>query len=510
MNMDNKKYDDLDKLFQSRLKKDQIVEEDWNKAPKSAFEGAMSIIDKQKRKKRRILFLWILFAGLLIGFTYITINNFNKINHLENTIASMESDNEALNAYQDNTKESSIKKLLPTNSTGNAEQNVESIMHDFPDKMQIKSQGNIVSANAINRKVKGFDTNKRNVDQNRQVENQKQNIAPNSLIGEQINDVNNSNSFIDQVAEIMIPEGIGEKHNSIPTIPLLSILKHKLVNKKEYLIPMEAKQLPGLVEEHCEPFPWKLYALGGVNASTIKMTNTEGADFTLTGYERYYSDAFTGFGLEYNFNPRWSVDLQVNYNKLHVKSSFEDEISYDSSLEVIDNQGNAKYESGYDVFTVMGRQSGEMSFALKDINIADKDEFMNQTLIDNSFETFGISLASNYKLYCNEKWSFDAGIGIQYNQLLNLNEKIETSIYYKQGLMLKESVETQAQDYANSNYLSLFGNMRLAYKISEHYGIRLDVGSAHSLNSIRKIYDTNDSKTYINNLKASLQVYYSF
>lgn len=492
MNMDNKKFDDLDKLFQSRLNKDEIVDQNWNKAPQSAFDGAMAALDKEDKKRRRRLLWWILPLAILSGFTFITMKHVNRIHDLENTLATLQVKQENMS-----TSEQGQVAILKQ-STASKEST------DLINKNPIPSQGEKETSSPLRSKTQKNSTQK---EQNFVKTASKAHYISSALNEDQEvkkseTPARNNLAYANEVEDQKV-----RKTNAVAFLPALT----PKINWNQAALSLTVKEeLEPVLVECCQSKGWQIYTLAGINASTIKMTNVGNPDFSLTGYEKYYTDGFAGLGLEYAFHPKWTLFLEGSYNKMHVKSIFENMIQYDKTLEYTDAQGLLSYDDDYEVATVMGRASSAFSLDLANKSIEDNEELLNHTLIDNSFETISIGLGSQYLLLCLNNWSLDLGASLHYNHLLQVNEQMESSIYHKNGLMFRESFTRDPMEKANQNFWSLAGNIRLAYQFSDHLGLKLNLGSSHSLHSIRKVNTDQDPKTFINQLKAAVQFQYHF
>jgi hypothetical protein len=475
--MDQKKYDELDKLFQSRLKNDKLIQEEWNTPPKTVFDGAMTELDK-KKKYRKVIF-WIIALLILTGFIGFTINNLNRINQLENTIANYKSSEKLNVATPENNEKELFNNTQIDNKqiTGAIEKNKTSakITGDSKDaKFQFipiiqNNTGQEYIQNDRRSDLAGISSNLENKD-----------AANRAIINRHMNNTGSLAS---------VNNGIS-KAASVISVPMriLSIERNVEQNKSSILT----------------------YIMSGLNATTIRMTNTEGASFSLTEYERYYADIYAGAGVEYQLNPRWAIDFNASYNRMHVKSVFEDEIIYDKSKEMIDNQGMSYYDDDYDIYSVMGRFTGNLNFDLEQSTPNDQDNLLNRTTIDNSFSTLGLSLGSLYSPFQNDRLRISVGAGLSYHHLINIREEMEATITHESGLMVQESISIDAIEKANRNYWSIYGNVRFSYAVNADFGIKLDLSSAHSINSIRKTTMDAEPHTFINNLRSGLLFYYKF
>ena len=479
MHMDHRKYDDLDKLFQSRLKDENVVKEDWNKPPQAVFDSALDSLSKDRKKKRRRFLFWFLAATIGTGILLVSVHTFHRIQNLETTIATLQTEQEE---HINHTTQPQIQ-----NSNAAAASDVQEKVasdHQVTEIITPPGSPSVVQSTAMH----GI---------------QRQSVSS-LVIPEQLG----KGQEPEQIMEV--GTAAIQKNNNKIEVPMLVHRKYSI--QTEQNIPVMQGLPEALDRKSPEGVPPAVlvYALGGINASTVRMTNTEGAEFSLTGYERYYADLFAGGGLAYEFSPMWAIDLQATYNQMHVESTFEDDIVYDESKEFIDDQGNVLFGSGYDIFTVMGRQSGNLSLVVNDDQIDDQEKMMNQTTIDNSFMTVGLSLGAIYSPVVKDKFTLSIGGGAQFNHILKLEEQMETSISYNSALLFRETAEVDPMEKANRNYWSLYGQVRLGYALSDHYGFKLDIASAHSLSSIRKTSGPSDSKTYINNLRTALMFYYAF
>mgnify|MGYP002856962511 CR=1 FL=1 len=477
--MDNSKYDDLDKLFQSRLKDENVVKEDWNKPPRAVFDGALASLSNDRNKKRKRFLIWFLGAIIGTGILLISLHTCQRLQNLETTISTLQTEQQEYNNQTNQAKLQNNIAAIPSDEQDKPSNNLEASKMIDPPVIHSDSKG--AATHGLYNQTSSY------LVKQEQTTNEKE---PEQIIEQSTIEVQKDNVMIQS--------------------PMLVQRKYSIVY--DHAIPKIHNVVTASVKRSSDGFVPGifLYALAGMNASTIRMTNTEGADFSLTGYERYYADLFAGAGLAYEFNDKWAIDLQATYNRMHVKSTFEDDILYDESKEIIDDQGNIHFDSDYDIFTVMGRQSGYLSLVVDKDQIDDQEKMTNLTTIDNSFRTVGLSLGSLYTPVSKERFTFSIGAGVQYNYIIQLEEQMETSISYNSALLFQESLQVKPKENTNRNFWSLYGNIRLGYELSDHFGIKLDIASAHSLSSIRKTSGPADSKTYINNLRTALMFYYAF
>ena len=480
--MNKKIYDKLDKFFQSRLKGENLNSDSWNTPPADLLTNALDSIKGDKKRKKRRIFIWILTGMLLLSLLFINLNNYHKITNLEHKIEYLQSIND-------------------TNDKATSEKNKENNIFEWTQLEHLSRP----TSNTIN-SWSGQRPNDETF-----IPEQKQSVIDNDDGAPLELNFETSNTKERRAQEVLITDTLAIDKKEVlsePVQPIAILVFNPIVQLKgvplffgEDLISLAKSQK----KKALSPF-----AYFGYQMSSVRMTNPGIGSFSLTGYDHARGGYFGGVGLDYSLNNRFSLRMKVGFSCVQSKSTFEDEIIYDQANEFVDNQGNRKYVSDFDVESVMGRHTSDLIFDLGGMALNHNDRLNNQTQIHEKFKILNLGFSTQYQVVNFQKFKLFLEGGMNANYLIGMNEDMGTLISHGDIVMMKKDVTHSSLKDTNRLYFSLFGNVGLSYDLTSSLRFGFSTGPDYAISSIRKSNIAGDAKTYLNNNKMALSFAYMF
>ena len=483
--MDKNKYDDLDKLFRSRLRNVEQASNGWNIPPTSVLNDALDSVNNKRKSRKKHLGFYLLLGFLSVGLVYLTISNFRKIDDLNATIVDLQKTQQNLL-----TKENSQPK-----PSGHIEGN-EIENQNIPDHQQsshVIANVTIPSENPRNL-TSHYSPNTQRIDDN----------MP-SVGGNHIEILNKDFGFALANNYVISPQN--GRFISIDKLPPLKTEFFSI--SYHHLSPSLVTDLP-VVEKKKLERPFSIYAFMGYQLSSFKMTNMSNTSFSLTGYDDYFSGYHLGFGMNYDVSKKLNLQTRIFTSRVNNANLYKDNIRYKKNNETVGSNGNISYNTDYSVQSPMGRYSDHLTMNIGTAKI-DQDEILNNnTDISQVFNIVSMSIGIGYNFYQFGDFSIGLNGGIGGNYILNMTENMDTKIFYK-GLMMAEKIAVNNSfDHSNRYFLSLYGNIGLTYQFSDKLAFTLNSGVDHTLSSLRKSNGPTDQKTYLNNIRFALSIAYQF
>lgn len=483
-------YNELDKLFQSRLKEQRSGSEEWNTPSDDVFEKAMAQIEP--KKDRKPFFLWFLLPLFFLAMLGIILFQHQRVQDLEEKIYSLNHKDQVTlsNSNSETTENTNISDGNGLTRTENAEvfdtKQIEdgeegpSIMKDIP------SNQNITVANSVKPDILTTE----NSLHNRDIHTPKNNSF--TLNQDELNNTSeNLNEFSSPVSF----------DRNFETLNALSGIQSRL----DYIHDLQAP--PVLHQPHLNNekgggfYPMLIWSS---ELSTIHMTNLPVATFSLKAYDDYYLGYAFGVGLSQGIKNKWRLDYALTYHNQYNQSHFQNELLYDSSKEVQQTNGNVEYTADVQIVSPIGGHDEKVSLQLRQSQIQDQEKLINDTYIDQKYHSLGLSLVPNYQFSNNDKIDFSVGVGARLHYLFGFNETMYLSLYHDGNHLASEEISSDQSSMLNRIYGGLYGRADFKYNINDHYSVGLQSGYYRSLTSLKKQKSTDQAKTYLSTLNLNL------
>lgn len=525
MSMKEDKYDKLENLFRSRLGDADQSPENWNTPPVSLLDGALDVVNEDYNRKRRGFWLWISIGLLLLGFTAGMTFNHYKIQNLNQEILSLQNKQDELTKL--NTVEENPIEVLVLSEENKSTNNTNST---------IKSSEAILSSPATNIEERNSTTTseKNSATKNHSTTNTSKQTdllpaikAENSLVNNSITPPNNTNTKHEIISDHLFIIPINENQNKIQiedqtwkspleekerahvTIAKLSSFSNQVLQHDSAL--PESQSFIAIMTNTEEYTSWSPYVFVGSQLSSYKMKNV--SEFTgsqLTDYDRLYAGIEVGIGVEKKISNQWSAFGNISYQRINNSSAYRENMNYDKNNEVIMSSGTCIYQMDYDVETPMGIQSRSVTMDMTDVNIGDNETIQNITDISHSIDIISSSAGFKFELLRKNRISLNANSGVTANYIVNLRESMTTKMYYQTDMVMEKTTLSQGMDGVNKVYGSVNAGLDLSYQLSNHFRIGLGGSYDQSISSIRKSSTLAPTKTYLSNLRSSLNLTYQF
>lgn len=508
--MDDPKYDDLDKLFQSRLKPDKLDASDWNTPPSFVFDDAMDQIDNERKKKRGFFWFWFGLGAAIIVIISIVAYNFVSIQRINQTLATSTPNIDKITEIE----YASSNTNIDTEYQGNMNSESDYLEANFKAELD-KKTANIVETNGSS-----------NSSKNKLVKNQKASTLPiiakneTTVASKQaIKTINNQAS-----SNNLFSNSTSKGNLSTPSTVLnpkesreLSLNINKLLLPTPLLIS-DQEILPTSIDFYFHEEKKEVHsnqdvrinAFAGVLLSSFSMTNLVDSPFSLTGYEDYQQGITVGLGLEKPITDNLFSTLDLSYNRVNNTSQYIQDMSYIKSNEVVGMDGNMMYQTDYTIESTMGRFAGSLDIPLDNMDFTDGELVENSTAIKQRFDIFSSNIGLGYKLVHKSRFDFSVLGSVGLNYILNLEEDLNTQIFIDDVMMKNKSIINESLTKSNRFYASIFGGFRLQYRTSDRLSLSLNAGLERAITTMRKCATDKEPATYINNRRISIGASYTF
>lgn len=251
------------------------------------------------------------------------------------------------------------------------------------------------------------------------------------------------------------------------------------------------------------------YVFLGSQLSSYRMTGPKVTSSKLKNYDNLYAGIQVGGGIEKGVSDRWTVFGDLSYQKINNTSYYSEAMTYEKDKEVFGADGQCTYTMDYQVETPMGVQSRSISMDMTNVSINDQELIQNVSDIEHSLDVFSSSLGLRYRVLGNRKWGVNLFSAISGNYIVGIQEDMKTKIYYQTLMLMEKDAVNTSLKSVNRFYASVSGGIDLSYQLSDHFRLGVSGGYDHSLNSLRRT-DVSGPKTYVSNVRSSLNLAYHF
>ena len=512
--MTDNKYDDLEKLFRSRLKNEAPADNQWNVPSMGVLDAALDQLEEKEEPKKRFAIWWLGGILALVMFASAYLFTSQKIDKLKAEISELKVAEEHVEASQ----VSEVKQILeiPTK---------ENILDDHLDNQSVVNdqsvKNNSIGTGSTNQKTVSSSSGK-------SIPNSRSNS--NSSLFASPSKTSVSNSIKDKITQInkasanarYIPAVIFNKKASNEIAEIDN--KHKRTS--EAFARVKALSLKELIyndsKQNLNTRVWdelehktarrspEFYVFGGLNISSIRMTNVENSAFSLINYDKNYLGYQLGAGLKYPISDRWSFKAFSSINRLNNKSQFCESMMYDESKEAFDGSGNLFYESDLYIESPMGGYATTARFALEDGQLAQDDVMKNKTDVNEVFHILNVSFGLEYEAIRIKRFGLFIQGGFGVNYLWRLDQNMKTELSFEDEMLMNKSFESSTLEHTQKLYLSAFANVGARFQVNENFGIELLSGFNRGLSSMRQSDTPNQPNTYLNNIPVNLSLNYKF
>lgn len=519
----------------------------WNVPDDAIFEKAMRTVAEQKKKKRGgwILIPILMGAGLIVSeyFHHRQIETLQgKITTLEDKFSRESSTADPLASTTSDIKEVSSSPQT-TSSGGNAEKNSVDA-NDISTSTQLApspnatlsseshnpsspSSSNTQSLDKKSTKQKSIatpatSTGKKPMKVASTTDQTKSNQLPINSGSDQPQSVDPSKNMVansltpDESKTVMIPEtGVpGLIYTSIwITVPITSLELKELETQETspFVMPAIAANAPGSLQKPTLPVYVMHYGilLGG-NQSWLTMTNIPPVTHALL-YD--YDNNQPGFSMQgfvnKPFSPKFSVEAGLGYNVYRNKSILEDQFLFDSGSVTMMPNGEAMYQTEYNVMNPIGEYEMLLEFRAID-QMQQNDTIVEYTNIEQVIHSVMLDLGVHYDLLTLNHVKISLGTGFGLGYIAGLKNEFNVSTYYN-GIFQESQMETPDHlNMVNSWYGQWLGNLNIGYYPSDRLGIILRAQYNAGLTSIRHGGNANGPLTFLHSFGLSAGVTNTF
>jgi len=503
-NLDNK-YNELDKFFQDKLGSNAQIDDSWNVPPVDVLNNALGVVNLNKKKRRKRYLLLLLFL-LSFGLTLLVIRNSVNLHRIQQKVDLISEEQPILNSSEKEisapekkkkieSQQNKVSKKQPLNSTitNQAKQTTAEVSpnrdeSEFEvDKTSTNKLETIANKSIVPKQNKlpgTSDTKNQSTristkqSQPTRISNQDQ---PKKTTQKELKTPSLQTNTPESIGlsvdlPIQPPQKIGvlkptkslqilPEQLNLSSIPLLPIITNELENANNLqLLPYQKYFSPKDIIDRYNTNFWMVYAFSGVNFSKQRMTNLpSNPSFTLLEYDKSYVGIESGIGLQYQFSPKFNLNLSLGYSKINNESVYSDQTEYDPDNEIMQPDGTITYISDYSVQTTALAYLDTFNFEVKDYNIK---QMNNHTHIKQGCQNLRTSFALEYSIVSKNKFAVKLGAGAGVNYLMKAAQYLNTNILSGNTSLFRNNNTLAATK--DMNRLLLFGlsTASINYQIS--------------------------------------------
>ncbi len=494
-----KKFDELDKLFQSRLQKEDLDPQGtgWNEPPAGLFDAAFETIENSPSSKDRRPLLWLLIPIIgfsTLGFIYFT--KANEIDEIRTEVAEMK--NQVASLTEGNMANKDLTEQASKTSTQTKEKSLKTVETTALSQNQsTEYQPSLISTNTGQQSTSkniGPQQNNRNI-QKLGADNI---VPPNQgmVTYMQSTNLNQAKSSVLDVKRKNISE-VDRIYNSG-----FVLFENKA---REYdLEVIETKN------KNASNYNISFYGSAGIILSSITMKSPEGLSPELTKYDRWYPGFKASIGSQLSLGNKFYLDKSIQYQRLHNRSEFVSSVSYDESKEDIDFLGQDVYQDELIMASTLGSFTREVTFALDGMDMETGDMMKNETDIHQTFDVMGASVGFGYHILQRERWNVSAELYSTVQYIFNYDQKSEVRLYAKSEMLAEELFSIQESEMMKPWFSTGGLGLRAQYNLTERSFISLRGGYEHSFGSFKKSMQESPETSYLNGVNIGLQLGYKF
>ncbi len=470
--MQENKYSELDKLFQSRLKN---VGQDttWNDPGDKPLHYALEHMVKRKRRKRPFLFLLLGSLFLVTALSFIIYQGMGRIDKLEEK----------------------VENFTVATTTGNASGNEE-----FPAQVTGK-----LPVTEISSETNGFSEMSDLVSEDLPsvFDSRRNNISTQQTISTTVED--NKVSIISRSDVLYHPSSKGKRikesmarDSHVAALEMLSLFPLLTDNERVRLNT-------SFVNPNSEGVDIRnmVYIKGGLTSSSFSMTNLPEVTYSLTEYDHSYVGYQMGGGLLMGITDHLGLDVSLAVRKMTNKSIYRDTRMYDIANETLDSDGNWIYEDNLDVTSPIGLHPAHLRASISPGMFEHEGALIHQSDIRQDFFLLQLGVAPYYSVAVSDHWSIGIGVGPDIHYVISGKNTMNTSLKSDNDVEMKDSFLSDNEG-VNQWTLGLRGKVNVNYHISDRYSLGVQLDRSYRLSSLRKTQSGGDIRTFYKDLGLSV------
>ena len=496
--MGKKKFTELDKLFQSKLKDENIENGAWNNPTDDAFISAMKNIEPHEIDEKKKIVWWPYLILLFIPVLILGIWNAGQMSELKSEI-------DEINA-QVNQASTLPESLI--NETNNSTE----VKTDLSTKENVKTTVNEKKLPSTEKPVVKISNASSAVTKKKQVVNNNSN-AFTSVNGFDTN--RNVVTKFTRDSEFKVTEADALPLFLFPKDSLKRIAALRRLSNIQNLDYQERNKIriSGLNLEMFMPEPrpgLAAYAFFDLNLNTIRMSGMEPSSFTLTGYDDSHMGYEFGLGLVQELNRKWSINYTASYRHVTNRSQYESDFMFEEDNLITDVDGELVYQLFSELQTPTGAYINNRDLAFAEM--MDDNVMMNEKAdIKLLFNFVSVGAKPRFSLFQNNNFNVFAEAGLNVNYLVHYCQSLDMKFYYENKMMMGNYVDDYSMSKLNRFSFTTSLGLGLEYNLGDRFFSSIRLGSSRSLNSIKQLDVNNDNtRTYIDNLGLSLSAGYRF
>ncbi len=472
--MSEQSHDEINKIFQSKLKDTDSGDGYWNIPPDRIFDDAMvevaSIrVAKRKRRRRVAIIFFFVASGLLSGWL---LNE--HVKELNARILQLE------HIVESNTNSISNAKTIESK---------ESIIVDSNNKSELSSE-DLSESTQIR------------VSKNRAL--QQSSILPSfQMEGSSLSETAEAIRSEEKTHVILEQEAIRSNMHEILAMQSLDRLSTSLVYSS--FVPEMHIELAS-VESSSEAeaqYDVLLSLTPTTYFAWATMDNVPAGDYALTEYGNLTVSQALQFMAAFPISKRLSLTGGISYGAIRNQSRLKDQFEYDMNNEYSNPNGQQMYASDIDIMTPLGMYANATNFDVSNRSFQDGSIIENKTMLDQSIRVFSFFSGIRNSFKISERLSAYAGVGLSYSIIEDYCTDMQMQLYDGSDMIDEFYIHSEDASLINGDYFSVNGEMGVTFALGNNWGVNLSGTYNHGLTDLTR----GSSRTFFNYVGFGTGVY---
>lgn len=243
---------------------------------------------------------------------------------------------------------------------------------------------------------------------------------------------------------------------------------------------------------------FSFYVLSGLSFSNYQMSGAESLDYSLSQFQNYRPGFQTEVGFTAELSDRWNVFTSIEYAKWSNTSMFIQEVTYDEINMTIDQYGVRTYSDMIYVSTPSSTYQNFMEFQFRSDEMADGSAMLNKTIVDDKYQSIGLSLGLSYDIIQRSRFSLSALLGSTLRSTFTASQNLHTELYDGSLMMGDNHTEYSIQNQLTNQVVSATLGSQISYRLTSKIDLLINLDYSRDLSPINLQTASSTSQTYQN------------
>ena len=485
----------LDQFFKKRLKDDTPAENGWNVPPMSILDNALEAIEPEAIDRKPLIWKSLLGVGLLAVISMIYLVSV-QVQSLNDELSTLKQQHSTILASQPQEEVIIPSEPLNAETSNNTQTHLEVNQKNTNNNDTAKYQGTIVNLEKTSKSSiaseNGFVI--ANVDQ--KIEAQENNRLVRNFDSSQ----NNFTSPVTAIQPNKISSQLPIVTKPTNTFKIEKQLPITLLPSQPSLLSYRGKELtmiePATISEDSKR-EFSIYMLSGLALSNYQMIGAQPDEYSLSQYQNYRPGFQAEVGFTADLSDRWNVFTSIEYARWSNRSMFLQEVTYDESNMIIDPYGVRTYSDMIYVGSPSSVNQNFMEFQFRSEEMVDGAAMLNKTIIEDNYQSIGLSLGLSYDIIQQSRFSLSAYLGSTLRSTFSASQNLHTELYDGSLMMGDNRTEYSIQNQLTNQVISGTIGSQVSYSLTSKINLLFNVDYSRDLSPIN-LRTSSTSQTYQN------------